>query len=622
MKTLVCGHSRRHLVLGIILIWATIEIGAVETIFVGGTAGIENLANPENSDEYRSAGGGVYLHHSGWAPLEAEIKTQIQDVFAGHDYTLELGHLTEDYTTWQNAYVKFYKNRGIRPAYITCNAFSKDRIPSVTDWEQTIAAYRGAGVPETTKIFATFEYQNFASRIPTLASNKVSIRDDFQQIIALSGGIVIDAPSMVFFRREQNYRDWIVDAIQWTRANGYTTAIIYSPHAAGEQYDEYTLDYIDYLLERDALPDLSFVENYAASTVDFDTYPNPVGNEDTPHHQLGMARILQEVLSTIGDFDGDGLNFADEKAEGRNPHEASDMGFEFNVDSLKWEQQNNLDFVVENGYLSGTSITADPQIIRTGLSFEGVAVSTIHVKLRASLDGNVQFFWGHTAADNSSPTRRLDLAYTGGGDWQVIEIPLGEAVGSDLWNEQTITRIRIDPTTRVDVQWAIDWIRASNGDRDLDGLADKDEGFPFRDTDGDGWEDWWDRDSDNDGASDALEASFERDPYNNKDFRVDSDGDGYTDLFEMLSGSDPDEPSDNMDAGYTIMPMGENIKVMVDINVRSGHNYRLWRSATLAPDSWQLVGERSPINDSRIQITDTTATTPTFYTIQASLSKE
>ena len=46
----------------------------------------------------------------------------------------------------------------------------------------------------------------------------------------------------------------MVDAVQWTHTEGLIVGIIFSPNNAREQYDEWTLDYLTYLTEHDALP--------------------------------------------------------------------------------------------------------------------------------------------------------------------------------------------------------------------------------------------------------------------------------------------------------------------------------------------------------------------------------
>lgn len=255
--------------------------------YVGGVSGIASLATDSNSDSYRALCGGLYLHHSGWGPLESTTKDQIIKIFAGRRVAVEIGYDGSSPGGWINAYMSNYHNLGLRPDYITANAFAEDNLPDVADWKNWIASFRKAGVESGTRILPTFEYQNFKDNIPTLMQNTVSLRTDFQEIIAASDGITLDTPSGYVFGREENYRQWVLDAIKWGHSKGHKVVIIFSPHNTKTKYPEETLRYLNYLKGNDALPDAYVIENYSPESPD--TYVNIVGNEDTAYHQLGVA---------------------------------------------------------------------------------------------------------------------------------------------------------------------------------------------------------------------------------------------------------------------------------------------------------------------------------------------
>lgn len=259
-------------------------------VFAGGVSGIEALADPANSTEYRKLGGGLYLHGTGWGKISTAVKTDILKTFSGKPVMVEIGYSETTPQSRLNNYINEYHNRGIRPDFVTCNAFASGNVTTPEKWDAWIKSFRAAGVAETTKILPTFEYQNFPGNIPTLSSNKVSQRDDFQKLITRSGGLVLDTPSAVFFRREQAYRNWVIDAITWAKAHGHTVAVIVSPNSSKQNYDEDALKHFQYLRDQNVMPDVFAVENYSAE--DAATYVNIVGNENTPHHQLGLAKLL------------------------------------------------------------------------------------------------------------------------------------------------------------------------------------------------------------------------------------------------------------------------------------------------------------------------------------------
>ncbi len=274
------------------------EESAPLAVFVGGVAGLDSLTDPENSDEFRAEGGGLYLHTVGWSNLSLTERKKILKVFQGRPSVVEMGYTNGNYTARQNAYKKLYHDLGLRPDVITINAFSSDREPPPDEFQKAVDAYRALGLAAHTEVYATFEYQNFPSKIPIIQKNHVSDRKDFQKIIRIGGGLTLDTPSAVFFRRDQRYRDWVIDAIKWTQSQGLIAAVIFSPNSSKTNYDEDTLKYLNYLDKNEALPDRYYVENYAGKGTP-DNYPNIVGNEDTPHHQLGCARMIQETVPKL-----------------------------------------------------------------------------------------------------------------------------------------------------------------------------------------------------------------------------------------------------------------------------------------------------------------------------------
>lgn len=94
-----------------------------------------------------------------------------------------------------------------------------------------------------------------------------------------------------------------------------------------------------------------------------------------------------------------------------------------------------------------------------------------------------------------------------------------------------------------------------DGDEDGDGYTNAEEGAPSRDTDGDGIPDYLDKDSDNDGLSDADERQLGTDP-----LRVDSDNDGEWDSIELHFSTDPLLSSSNMRSrGVILVTMPPNV---------------------------------------------------------------
>ena len=332
---------------------------------------------------------------------------------------------------------------------------------------------------------------------------------------------------------------------------------------------------------------------------------------------LDASETVIEVMSRM-DSDGDGATDGAETGAKRDPNDASDFGFEFNApgDDSEWGSNNIAGLGLDGGSLVGTSTNGDPQVFRTDLGFPGDLVPKIMVRLQAESDGTFQFFWGRQGADSFAAARRIDLSYTSSPGWQWIEVPTSTSPLAAEWNGQTITRLRIDPVSSTDTAWEIDSIRGTDGDRDKDGLADAAEGFPDRDSDGDGLEDWADKDSDNDSVPDAAEAAAGRDPYSAVEGALNADGDPYSDLFEMVAGTDPDDPADQLDLAFTVSPEDDKHRVTATLNGKAGRVYRLRRSSTLLAEAWTEVDQTSLSTDGVATLSELLDLPKAFYSIE------
>jgi len=281
-------------------IWLLISAPSIQAgefaVFAGGVAGVEALTVATNSASFRAAGGGLYLHNNGWGSLNLAQRRLVLEVFSNSPVAMELGFggSKSSAEAWATACRKNYLDPGIKPAFIAANAFADDNHPTPEQWSDYMTALRAAGVPASTLILPTFEYQNFRPNLDTLAQNFVSQRADFQTIIRRAGGIVLDTPSGYFFSREPAYQNWVVDAIHWTRAQGLRTVVIASPHFSKNAFAADTRRFLEYLRAQQALPDIFAVENYTAEPPP--DYPNVVGNENRPNTALGVARWLQLQL--------------------------------------------------------------------------------------------------------------------------------------------------------------------------------------------------------------------------------------------------------------------------------------------------------------------------------------
>ncbi len=118
------------------------QAGAPKTpVYAGGVAGIKDLLDPNNSRAYRAAGGGLYLHNSGWTPLDRRQKEQILQVFKESPIAIEIGYGVKDRVqAWATLVKTSYLDLGIKPDFICANAFAEQNEPSEADWKVFVKA--------------------------------------------------------------------------------------------------------------------------------------------------------------------------------------------------------------------------------------------------------------------------------------------------------------------------------------------------------------------------------------------------------------------------------------------------------------------------------------------------
>jgi hypothetical protein len=266
------------------------------SLFVGGVAGIHDLADPKKSQSFRSGGGGLYLHSLAWGRLPPEEKRSILSVFQGTPIGIEFGFGSGK--TWGKVYQKDYLAYGMKPVFIAANAFSNNNHPTPDQWRAYSAALHAAGVPASTLILPTFEYQNFRANMDSLSDNKISLSPTFQGIVGAAGGMVLDTPPQFAMNREPAYRDWVVDAIRWGAQRRMMSVVILSPHHSGTQWAADTDRYIHYLYSHKAMPSAFVCENYVDRAPP--SYPNIVGDERLSYTAAGNCLSLrQRVLPRL-----------------------------------------------------------------------------------------------------------------------------------------------------------------------------------------------------------------------------------------------------------------------------------------------------------------------------------
>lgn len=281
------------------------------------------------------------------------------------------------------------------------------------------------------------------------------------------------------------------------------------------------------------------------------------------------------------DSDADGVTDGDEAAAGTDPFRAPGATdpfepSEFDLDGGygEWISFSNISATsVTGGALHGTvGSGADAQMTRSRLLLSGNEAPFLLVRARASSNTSSQIYWGRSGAAGFTGSRVRSLSLQGGNTWRVLQFPMGTHPD---WAGQTITDFRLDPASNAGVSFSIDWIRASDGDYDDDGIPDATEGG--QDTDADGLVNLEDLDSDDDSLRDSLEAALGLPLTSPMDPALDSDGDGQSDLFEIHAGTDRSSAADRFPWGISTTSNA----VRIEMSVKPGRTYRIWNATGL-----------------------------------------
>jgi hypothetical protein len=265
-------------------------------LYAGGVTGIADLLDPANSQTFRAAGGGLYLHNSGWATFTPAEQARVLQIFRGRPVAIEFGYGSG--RAWGEVFEKHYATYGIKPTFIAVNAVKDPGFPPPDQWQAYSAALRAHGVPASTKILPIFLFENSQRNIATLPNNMVSSSAAFQNIVETGGGLVLDTPPQYVFAREPAYRDFIIDALRWTARHGLMSVVILSPHKAGTRWGEFTVRYVHYLYSHAAMPSVFVCENYKITTPSI--YANVVGSDRVPYQALGNCELVrQKILPSL-----------------------------------------------------------------------------------------------------------------------------------------------------------------------------------------------------------------------------------------------------------------------------------------------------------------------------------
>ncbi|WPJ97118.1 trypsin-like serine protease [Coraliomargarita algicola] len=273
-----------------------------------------------------------------------------------------------------------------------------------------------------------------------------------------------------------------------------------------------------------------------------------------------------------------------EISDGRAIRPAPAYRFDVGGDSEGWKFTKDIaSTYVIGGALQGTTTGNDSVLTRSGVDFDADGVDSVLLRIRSSVSGVSEFFWGTTETPAFSAARKVSASYVGDGSYQVLRLPLA---GNAEWEGTSLQNIRLDPSNQPGAVFAIDTILFSDGDGDKDGMPD------------------------------TFELANNLNPLGSEDAMLDADGDGVNNFGEYIAGTDPTDGSDRF-ASTFVYTDGEAFEL--NFSGKSGRRYRLMRKLNLTDASWVQVDSLGALgSDQSVHLSDSSSFDQAFYMVEIS----
>ena len=144
----------------------------------------------------------------------------------------------------------------------------------------------------------------------------------------------------------------------------------------------------------------------------------------------------------------------------RLPRLATKIDFTFDNSLEGWVAQHHVGRLsVRDGAMAGAVTGPDPYLVRGHLRVEGDACPVLLLRMRVSAGRGAQLFWTTKSSPHFAEDKTIGFAIRADGKFHEYRLAPGRHAA---WAGQTITAIRIDPTTGTTAaEFAIDSVRGA-----------------------------------------------------------------------------------------------------------------------------------------------------------------
>ncbi|NJM37048.1 MAG: hypothetical protein HC845_03765 [Akkermansiaceae bacterium] len=203
-------------------------------------------------------------------------------------------------------------------------------------------------------------------------------------------------------------------------------------------------------------------------------------NQTTVAHQTTRVFVRWNsngALSTV-DTDGDGMgDYAEALGTGdyvtgvRDPMRSNDLSFPFNTNGnlAGWAPTGTTSSAtVTGGELVVAASGGDPQMTRTGFNFKASDNLVMFVRYRSNAGGNLQIFWADETGPISAAQSATAASYVANSGYRTAIFNLAN---NPEWVGRTITQLRLDTLAGAGTTTWIDSIDFGTSDSDGDGRS-------------------------------------------------------------------------------------------------------------------------------------------------------
>jgi hypothetical protein len=258
----------------------TIEAYNSQPVYAGGVwslkdeKGMDDLANPANSDSFRAKGGRLYIHELGWDYTSKANQAIIAGLFpnspmweSSYSETSGVGHIM---SILRGRLVTYWK----KADYLTVNFLSDKSTAQMQEVRDSTNDFVG-------KVAPIFSPNSGAWNGAPWNSTKW---DQTRVNIKIGGALATDSPPYFYLSQPEGYKAFIADEIKWCKANNIDMIAIIHPGTSvdfNEDFRKYRAD----LKARGAVPDIWAVECYYGGPGGL----HPIGSEETANDLMYTA---------------------------------------------------------------------------------------------------------------------------------------------------------------------------------------------------------------------------------------------------------------------------------------------------------------------------------------------